>query len=292
MTILHIYLLLSAVLVLVSDNFFYILGEEYSWWLVPLLIFSIFIALVLIQLLTLGLMIVTASLKKPPGKGERFFRFLVRHSLPLLIGIAKVKINAIDTDKLPKNEKMLFVCNHQHNFDPVVIINSFPDTKISFIGKKDIITEMPLVARAMQRLSCLFIDRENNREAAKTIITAINYLKEDRCSIGLFPEGYCSKDGELLPFRNGSLKIALKAKVPVAVCVINNMRKLSRNIFRKTTVVDFRLVDIIYPQTFENMTTAELGNLIHSKMSDAYDEMRECTREDTSDNSSVTETEN
>ena len=274
MTILHIYLLLSTVFVLAADNFFCILGEEYSWWLVPLLIFTVFIVLVIIQLLALGIMVITASMKKPPGRGERFFRFLVRYSLPILIGIAKVKINARDTDKLPKNQKMLFVCNHQHNFDPVIIINSFPDAKISFIGKKDIITEMPLAARAMQRLSCLFIDRENNREAAKTIVTAINYLKEDRCSIGLFPEGYCSKDDRLLPFRNGSLKIALKAKVPVAVCVINNMKKLSSNIFRKTTVVDFRLVDIIYPEVFENMTTSELGNLIHSKMSAAYDEMR------------------
>lgn len=274
MTILKIYLVVSAALVLIANNFWHIFREDYSWWLVPVLILAIFLCLLVLQFIVFGLMIITTNTKKEPGRDENFFRFLIKHSLPIIVGLAKVKIKAQGLEKMPEDKKVLLVCNHQHDFDPAVIINCFPDATLSFIGKKDIKDEMPFIAKAMHRFSCLFIDRENDREAAKTIITAIKYLKDDRCSIALFPEGYCSKDDNLLPFRNGSLKIAIKAKVPVAVCVINNTKQIPKQIFRKITEVDFRLLDVIYPEVYENMNTAELGDLIYEKMQTALNEIR------------------
>ena len=109
----------------------------------------------------------------------------------------------------------------------VAIIKNASSNKM---GKKDIIKKLPLIAKAMQKLYGLFIDRENDREAAKTIIEAIRTLKEQKASIGLFPEGYTSKTCELLPFRNGSFKIALKSKSPIVVCVLNNTRTLPKRI--------------------------------------------------------------
>ena len=43
MTACQFYFVLSAVLVLISDNFFPVFKEEYSVWLVPLLFVAIFI---------------------------------------------------------------------------------------------------------------------------------------------------------------------------------------------------------------------------------------------------------
>lgn len=274
MLILKIYLVISAALVLVANNFWYIFREDYSWWLVPVLILGVFLSLVILQFIVLVVMVLTTDLKKVPGKGEKFFRFLVKHSLPIVVGLAKVKVHAEGVEKMPENRNVLLVCNHQYDFDPAIIINLFPEARLSFIGKKDILTEKKFFAKAMHRLSCLFIDRENDREAAKTIINAIKHLKDDRGSIGLFPEGYCSKDDNLLPFRNGSLKIALKAKVPVVVCVINNTKRIPKMMFRKTTEVDFRLLEVIEPEVYENMTTAELGDLIHEKIQVALDDIR------------------
>ena len=268
-----LYLILSAVVLLIVDRFNDLFRQSNAWWLVPLLYMGIFVAFILLQLLVFVFTILFTSMKKP-AKAENFFRFIVRHTLPILIFLARVKIEAEGCEKIPEDENMLFVCNHQHDFDPVIIFSAFPSKKISFIGKKDILEEMPSIAKAMHLLSCLFIDRENDREAAKTIISAIKYLKEGDRSIGLFPEGYTSKDGNLQPLRNGSLKIALKSKVKIAVCVVDNMRALPQNICRRRTVIKFRLVDIITPELYENMTTAELGNLIHSEMATALADMR------------------
>ncbi len=272
----YFYLIAAGALLPILNNFFPIFEKGYSWWLAPILYVVFLFGLMIIQI---GLMFLVFAVVSPnsTSKGAtKFYRFMVKYSLPLIIWLAKVKINVtgIDPDDVPKDRKMLFVCNHQHDFDPAVIFSVFPDNEIGFIGKKDIIKKLPFIAKIMKLLGGLFIDRENDREAAKTIIEATRILKEEKSSIGLFPEGYTSKTCELLPFRNGSFKIALKAKVPIVVCVINNTRAIPKRMCRLTTKVDFKIVDVIYPEAFEGMNTAEIGDMIHEKMENAYNEIR------------------
>lgn len=267
------YFAASAVLVLLLEWVCGIMHQGYSWWLVPVLLVAFALGFFLLQVLTVIVMIYTTNLGKPP-KGTKLFRFLIKTGLPIVLKVAGVKIETEGLEKTPENTKMLVVCNHQHDFDPVIIYNSFPDAHLSFIGKKEIFSTMPFAARAMHLLECLYIDRENDREAAKTIINAIKVLKEDKASIGLFPEGYVSKSCELLPLRNGSLKIALKSKVPVAVCVVNGTRNMAHSLFRRRSTVQFRLLDIIMPEQYEGMNTAELGEIIHGKMQTALKEIR------------------
>ena len=273
MTACKLYLILSAVGVLIFDRISPLFSQSYGVWAVPLVFIGFFVAFVLLQLLTLVLMILFTSIKKAP-KGEHFFRFLIKHSLPIVLSVMRVEFNFEGLDKMDDNENMLFVCNHQHDLDPAVIISAFPDKKLSFIGKKEILVELPFIAKAMHLLSCLFIDRENDREGAKTIITAIKYLKSGERSVAVFPEGYTSKTEELLPFRNGSLKMALKSKKPVAVCVLHNTKRITKNMFRRKTVVSLRLIEVIRPEFFENKTTADLGDTIHKMLEENLEEIK------------------
>ena len=271
----YVYIVVSAALVPILNNFFDILRQPYSWWLTPLLVIAFVLGFILIQMAVFGATIQFTNLSKSPDKGAKFFRFMVKHSLPIIVKLARVKINTTLKKELPEDTRLLLVCNHQHDFDPVIIYSVFPDAELAFIGKKEIYQTMPFVAKAMHRMHCLPIDRENDREAAKTIVQAIKYIKEDKVSIALFPEGYCSKNCELLPLRNGSLKIAMKANVPIAVCVINNTQEIPKNMFRRKTEVDFRLIDIITPEQFADMNTVELGGVIYEKMNTELKEMRD-----------------
>ena len=194
--------------------------------------------------------------------------------LPTLLKLGGVKVEMQGVENLPQEGRMLVVCNHQHDFDPVIIVNAFPDAELSFIGKKEIFTTMPFAARAMHWLECLYIDRENDREAAKTIIQAIKRIKDDKNSIALFPEGYVSKSCELQPLRNGSLKIALKSQVPVVVCVVNGTRDMAKKLFRGRSTVQFRLLDVITPEQYEGLNTTQLGDIIHEKMRVSLEEIR------------------
>ena len=272
----YFYLVAAGALLPIFNNFFTIFDKGYSWWLAPLLYIVFFIGLVIIHIGLLILAFALANKKSPTAFEAKFYRFILNWSLPLIVWLAKVKIKVtgMDPDEIPNDEKMLFVCNHQFDLDPVILMSVFPKHNIGFIGKKDIIKKLPLIAKAMTKLYGLFIDRENDREAAKTIIEAIRILKDQKASIGLFPEGYTSKKGELLPFRNGSFKIALKSKVPIVVCALNNTRKLPKNIARRKTVINLNIIDVIYPNEYEGMNTAELGDMIHEMMEKGYNKIK------------------
>ena len=86
-------------------------------------------------------------------------------------------------------------------------------------------------------------------------------------SIGVFPEGYTSKDGKLHPFRAGVFKIAQKAKVPIVVCTIQNTRQIFKNQKKlKKTDVELHLVDVIPPEALEGKTTVEIGDMVYEMM--------------------------
>ena len=126
------------------------------------------------QMLVFFATIFFTDVNKSPDKGAKFFRFLVNISLPVILTAALVKIDKKGMDKkLPEDTRMLFVCNHQHDFDPIIMLGVFGDREIGFIGKKEVYTNMPFIGKVMHKLYGLPIDRENNREGAKTIIKAI-----------------------------------------------------------------------------------------------------------------------
>lgn len=65
----------------------------------------------------------------------------------------------------------------------------------------------------MRYLHCLFLDRKDIKQGLKTILTAIEKIKSG-ISICIFPEGTRNKNKdelELLPFHEGSFKIASKS---------------------------------------------------------------------------------
>jgi 1-acyl-sn-glycerol-3-phosphate acyltransferase len=268
----YFYLILSAILILVMNNFSPIFGQGYSLWLVPLLLVGFFVGLVLLHAIVFVLSFLIGGQKRPPGKLAKYYRFLAKITVPLVLKLARVEVNVrgIDVDELPKDKRMLFVCNHKHEFDPVVMLSVFPEHELGFIGKKEIFEKMFLIGDVMHKLYGLPIDRENNREAAKTIVNAIKILKEDKASVGLFPEGYTNRTEDLLlPFRNGAFKIAYKAQVPIVVCTINGTRQIPKRMFRKKSEVDFCIAKIIYPEEFADLNTQELGDKIHLIMEKA-----------------------
>ena len=269
----YVYLVASAALIPMLDNFFEILRHSYSWWLVPLLFLCFFLGLVIIHILFTVIWILTIRTDRPVKKRPAFRKW-INLTVPLLMKLVRVSVNASGTEKVPEDGRFLFVCNHQHDLDPVMMLSVFPDYDIGFIGKKEIYKTMPIISKAMHGLCGLPIDRENNREAAKTVIEAVHILKEGKASIGLFPEGYTSKSCELLPLRNGSLKIATKAKAPIVVCVLNNTRSIQKRMFLRHTEIEFRVLSVITPEEYEGMNTNELGDIIHSQMKTALDEIR------------------
>ena len=104
----YIYLVVSAALIPLLDNFFGILRHSYSWWLVPLLFIAFFLGLVILHLIITAVWILTINTSKPAGKREAF-RWWVNVSIQLLMKLVRVSVNASGTEKVPRDEKNCFL---------------------------------------------------------------------------------------------------------------------------------------------------------------------------------------
>ena len=128
---------------------------------------------------------------------------------------------------------------------------------------------MFVVGKFMHKTLCQLVNRENDREALKTILKCIQILKEDKASICVFPEGYTSKDGKLHHFRSGVFKIAQKANVPIVICTLQNTNKVFSNVLKlKSTDVHLHIVDVIPAEELKGVTAVEVGDRVHGLMAE------------------------
>lgn len=170
------------------------------------------------------------------------------------------RVHVIGKDKLPKDERLLFVSNHRSLFDPLSVLVGLREYNISFVSKPSNM-KLPALGNVAYGAGFLPIDRENDRQALKTILTAANYIKNGLCSIFIYPEGTRSKlpDMQMLPFHAGSFKIAQRAGCPLAVLASVGTDKVFKNIFRRRTDITIEVLEVIPAEMVKAMSTAELS---------------------------------
>lgn len=134
---------------------------------------------------------------------------------------ARVKVEGLEN--IPKDRAVLFVSNHQSNFD-IALLMSFIDKPKGYISKIEM-AKLPLLRSWMKNINCVFMDRSSLKKSAEAIIEGVKILKEGH-SLVIFPEGTRSKDNTMGEFKGGSFKLATKAKVPIIPVTINGSYKL------------------------------------------------------------------
>lgn len=145
---------------------------------------------------------------------------LVQWAFNVILKISGVEVTVIGEENVP-DEPVLFIGNHRSYFD-ILLTYSRCRRLTGYVAKKEML-RYPLLRDWMKRLYCLFLDRENPKEGLKTILQAIDYEKKG-ISICIFPEG-TRNDGEelsMLPFHNGSFKIAEKSGCAIVPMSLNN----------------------------------------------------------------------
>ncbi len=241
----------------------------FGWlWILPLSFAGVYLGLFLLAFLFLLVMCAIVDTSKPQEKDSKFYRAMTALYIDAIVPILMARCHVEGLEKTPKDGRFLLVCNHTSLLDVVILLKYFKKSQLAFISKRENNT-MFLIGKIMHKLSCPLINRENDREALKTILKSIQLIKDDEVSIAVFPEGYISKDYLLHPFRNGVFKIAQKSKVPVVVCTLKNTSKIKENLpkLHKTDVY-LHLVKVVQPEEYEGMNTVQLGDQIHQLMED------------------------
>lgn len=256
---LYVYSVLS---IISSFSILYFTGYLKTWhllWRVPLIAVGCFLALVLLFLLVVYISTLFVDMRKKQDKPSSYFRFLLNQFSVVTLTFAGVHVHTSGLDKVPRGSRFMLVCNHRFFIDPLIFYYAMPWADLAFIAKKEAF-KIPVVSQVMHQVLCLPIDRDNDREALKTILKAIELLKQNKASIAVFPEGGTNRTGEmLLPFRNGAFKIAQKAQVPIVVCALTNSGAIKKNMFRRRTDVYLDVIDVLQPDDFCAEKTPEIG---------------------------------
>ena len=158
--------------------------------------------------------------KKDPRAAAKKSLDLVRWILGIVRDLAGITYEVRGLEHIPSDRAVLYVGNHRSYFDIVMGYTTVP-APTGFIAKKEMIG-IPLLSQWMVQMNCLFLDRSNIKEGLKTILAGIEKVRRG-VSVWIFPEGTRNKNeqlSDLLPFKEGSLKIAEKSGCPVVPVAI------------------------------------------------------------------------
>lgn len=155
---------------------------------------------------------------------------IVQCSFKVILFLSGTKVTIKGLENIPRDVPILYVGNHRSYFD-IVISYSLSPGVTGYVAKKEML-KVPLLSTWMKYLHCLFLDRDNIKEGLKTILTGIEYMKSG-ISLCIFPEGTRSKEEEMLPFKEGSLKLAEKSKSLIIPMAINNTSAIFEDQFPK-----------------------------------------------------------
>ena len=198
-------------------------------------------------------------------KDNKFYRFLLDSLTAFLLWYLGVKIHVEGREIVPKNERFVLVGNHISNFDSIVAWRVLRKERLAFVSKASNF-QIPFFGRLVRKCCFLEIDRENPRNAVKTVEKAAELIQRDEVSIGVYPEGTRAKDGVTLPFHNAMFKIAQRADAPLVVCSIKGTNRIHEHAPWRLTHVYLRFIEVIDKEQVKGMRTSEIGERVKEEI--------------------------
>ncbi len=194
----------------------------------------------------------------PKGKIRHKILHQVCH---LILILANVHVKVVGKDNIP-NETFVCYANHKSDIDPIALYYGLHSI-CSVVGKKSLF-KIPIIKDCQKVFGAIALDRNNDREAAKSMIEAIKLIKSG-LSFMIFPEGGIkSRDTEeMVNLRAGAYKLVTKSGallLPVTILGSSNTKK------RKTILKRVNITLIIHKalnnDVYMNYNTTELGNMV------------------------------
>lgn len=155
-------------------------------------------------------------------------------------------------ENIPDEGPIIFVGNHKHAFDPVVVM---VHTKriVHYMAKDSLFKGIH--GFLFKQIGLIKVTRGKSNPMA--VIEATNILQEGG-AIGIFPEGTRNRTNEeLLKFKHGAVVIAKKNNVPIIPFAIRGEYK----IFRKGLNIEFG-----QPLNIANMEIEDANNYIRNEV--------------------------
>lgn len=184
---------------------------------------------------------------------------VVQAVFKIILWICGTKVIVIGEENVPTDQPVLYIGNHKSLFDILVTYTRCP-RRTGYVSK-DVMGKVPSLNLWMKRLYCLFLNRTDIKQGLKTILAGIENIKNG-ISMCIFPEGTRNKTNDLLlPFKEGSFKMAEKSGCPIIPMALTNTSAIFEDHFPiiKPTTVILEYGAPIYPNQLEKEDRKKIG---------------------------------
>ena len=175
-----------------------------------------------------------------------------------------ITVQSYGVENIPDENGFIFYPNHQGLYDVLAIAGACSRT-FTVVAKKEV-EHIPFLKQVFACIHALFMDRENLRQSMQVINEAADVVKDGK-NIILFPEGTRSRKGnQLMEFKSGSFKIAVKAKCPIVPVALKNcFVPFDSNTIRPVTV-EVHFLDPIPYEEYQGMKTTEIAEMVKKRI--------------------------
>lgn len=209
--------------------------------------------------------------RKDPKRSTIQSTAIVSWAFRCVCFLAGTTITVKGLEHIPKDKACLFVGNHRSYFDVVTLHASTP-VPFGYVAKVEFL-KVPLIRHWMIRINCLFLDRSTPRKGLQMVLDGVQKLKAGN-SIFIFPEGTRNDKAQMLPFKEGSVKMAEKAKAPIIPVALTGTREIFENHipFVRKSHVTITYCEPIYPDLMERKEKKFLGALVQERIQHVLDQ--------------------
>lgn len=176
--------------------------------------------------------------------------------------------------EMPTNPRnpYIVVSNHE-SFVDILLISHLP-WEMKWLSKKEMF-KIPLVGWLMTMAGDIPLERGESSSASKAMQQCKTWL-DRRVSVMIFPEGTRSKDGDLLPFKDGAFRLAIETGTPILPLAVTGTRTaLKKHDWRQgTSKATVKVLEAVNTSGLGLEDTESLKAQIRTSIQDALVEMR------------------
>ncbi len=236
---------------------------------------SIFIVLfyLIMCVISIPLLLIELIVRRMNEKAAAAFAIrVVRIVFNITMSLSGCKKEIRGLENIPRDTPVMFAANHRGFYDILLAYSTIASVHVqtAFVAKIEI-KKFPLIAQWMYFLNCLFMDRGDMKQNMGVILSAISLIK-DGYSIYIAPEGTRNAKDTLLPFKEGSMKIATKTGAPIVpVCLKGTERILEDHLpWIHGGSISIEYGKPIYPDQLDKEEKKRLGAKLQEIIQEMY----------------------
>jgi len=223
-------------------------------------------------LLVLFLIVVMIGFKRADPRGMFKHNLLYHYSRYYYLILQRVRLVATGLENVPKDNNFVMYSNHIEAHDPMYIKMLYRHAPMAFLSK-EVLFKQFLVGSFLVSMGCIPISPGADRSALNSILEAIKRLKGGQ-PFGIFPEGRRTYSHDIITFRPGAFKVAVKAGADISPVCVYGMHEIHRKGRILPCTVRVHVFPLIKAADCEGLDTVAIAQRVEALVRDQLSEFK------------------